>query len=216
MDTSIIIVGTGGHAVSVTNVALSCGIDVIAYVDENKAQNEIMGTPIITKQQCLNYYPNLNFAIAIGDNSIREKVYNEYKNDFPTAKFPTLIHKSSVIGIGSSIGDGTIIMPLVNVGPNSNIGRFCILNSSSSIDHDCTMREFSSIAPRVVCGGAVEIGELSAVSIGATVKHGVMIGVSAVIGANSYVHRSIGDNVVAYGSPCKTIRTREKDDTYLD
>ena len=71
MSKDIIIVGAGGHAVSVTNVALSCGINVVAYVDNNKAGSKVLDIPVITKQQCIDTYKTANFAIAIGDNSVR-------------------------------------------------------------------------------------------------------------------------------------------------
>ena len=215
MRDALVIIGAGGHAVSVTNVALSCGMSVLAYVDDNKAGGKVMGIPVISKQQCLQDFPTHNYAIAIGDNAVREKVLSEYKKDCPLAKFPALIHKSSVLGMASSIGDGTIIMPLVNIGPNSIVGSFCLMNTGSSIDHDCVMSEFSSLVPRVVCGGDVNIGIRSAISIGATVKHAVRIGADVVIGANSYVNKSLDDNLVAYGSPCKKIRVRQKGDSYL-
>jgi sugar O-acyltransferase (sialic acid O-acetyltransferase NeuD family) len=211
----IIIVGAGGHAVSVTNVALSCGINVVAYVDNNKAGSKVLDIPVITKQQCIDTYKTANFAIAIGDNSVRERVYNEYKLELPNCEFPPLIHQTAVIGINSKVGDGTVIMPQTNIGPNSEVGVFCILNTSSSIDHDCDMQSFSSIAPRVVTGGNVNIGVRSALSIGATVKHGIVIGDDVVIGANSYVNKPFDSNLVAYGTPCKFVRERTKEDAYL-
>jgi sugar O-acyltransferase (sialic acid O-acetyltransferase NeuD family) len=211
----IIIVGAGGHAVSVTNVALSCGINVVAYVDNNKAGSKVLDIPVITKQQCIDTYKTANFAIAIGDNSVRERVYNDYKLELPNCEFPPLIHQTAVIGINSKVGDGTVIMPQTNIGPNSKVGVFCILNTSSSIDHDCDMQSFSSIAPRVVTGGNVNIGVRSALSIGATVKHGIVIGDDVVIGANSYVNKPFDSNLVAYGTPCKFVRERTKEDAYL-
>ena len=129
--------------------------------------------------------------------------------------FHQLYINQVVIGVGASIGHGTIIMPLANVGPNSTIGDFCILNTSSTIDHDCYMRDFFSLAPRVVCGGTVTIGMRSAISIGATVKHDICVGDDVVIGANSYVNKSVKNNVVAYGTPCKNIIDRNKGDLYL-
>ena len=215
MKTSLIIIGAGGHAVSVTNVAISSGMSVIAYVDDNKVETEIMGIPVISKQHFLNDYSTNNLAMAIGDNAVRERVYKEYLADFPNVYFPPLIHASSVVGFGTIIGNGTIVMPLVNVGPNSKVGDFCILNTSSSIGHDCTMESYSSIAPGVVCGGNVKIGVRSAVSIGATIKHGILLGDDVVIGANSYVNKAVADEVVAYGTPCKKVRARIKGDPYL-
>ena len=215
MSSSIIIVGAGGHAVSVANVALGNGLSVIAFVDENKSGCKLLDIPVITKQQCIEAHQIVNLAIAIGDNAIRERVSYEYKSVLPSATFPSIIHHSVVIGINSKVGDGTVVMPQVNVGPNSIVDKFCILNTSSSIDHDCEMKSFSSIAPRVVTGGNVKIGLRSAVSIGATIKHGIAVGDDSVIGANSYVNKSVDSNVVAYGSPCKFVRERIKGDPYL-
>lgn len=215
VSTPIIIIGAGGHAVSVANVALGSGMSVMAFVDDNKAGNDLLGIPVITQKQCIEEHKTANLAIAIGDNAVRERVSNEYKSELPLAYFPSIIHHSAIIGMNSKIGDGTVIMPLVNVGPNSFVDTFCIMNTSSSIDHDCEMKSFSSIAPRVVTGGNVRIGIRSAISIGATIKHGVEVGNDTIIGANSYVNKNIDNNIVAYGSPCKPVRERIKGDTYL-
>lgn len=215
MSTPIIIIGTGGHAVSVLNVALGSGMSVIAFVDDNKAGNDLLGIPIIAMEQCFEENETANLAIAIGDNTVRERVSNECKSKLPLAHFPSIIHPSAVIGINSKVGYGTVVMPLVNVGPNSSVGNFCIMNTSSSIDHDCEMKSFSSIAPRVVTGGNVCIGMRSAISIGATVKHGIDVGDDTVVGANSYVNKAVDNNVVAYGSPCKSVRERFRGDPYL-
>lgn len=215
MNSSIIIIGAEGHALSVANVAEGSGMSVIAFVDDAKAGGKSLGIPIITKQQCIDQHQTANFTVAIGDNSRRERVSDEFKSAMPTAKFPSLIHHSAVVGINTKVGEGTVIMPLVNVGPNSLVGNFCILNTSSSIDHDCEMKSFSSIAPRVVTAGNVKIGIRSAISIGASVKHGVLIGDDVVVGANSYVNKPVENRVVAYGSPCKFVRNRASGDPYL-
>ena len=215
MNTSIIIIGAEGHAVSIANVADGSGMSVIAFVDDSKAGTKLLGIPIITSQQCIDEHPTANLTIAIGDNFVRERVSNEYKAVMPNAKFSSLIHNSAVVGINTEVGEGTVVMPQVNVGPNCKVGNFCILNTSSSIDHDCEMNAFSSIAPGVVTGGNVKIGVRSALSIGVTVKHGVLIGDDVVIGANSYVKKKVESNVVVYGSPCKFVRKRMKGDLYL-
>ena len=215
MSKSIIVVGSGGLAKCVTNIAHSLGMSVLAFVNDDKAGSKVLGIPVITKQQCIEYHQTANLAIAIGDNAARERVYNEYKSELPNSKFPALIHKSAVIGISSIVGDGSFVMPLANISVNSKVDMFCIVNSSASIDHDCLMNSFSSVAPRVVTGGNVQIGIRSAVSIGTTVKHGIVIGNDVVIGANSFVNKAVESNIVAYGNPCKFVRERSKGDTYL-
>ena len=215
MNLSLIIIGAGGHAISVTNVALSCGYSVTAYVDDNKSGTTILDVPVISTEFCYSLYTHHNYFVAIGKNDTRERVVNKLKMVMPNAQFPSLIHQSSVIGISSKVGEGTVVMPKANVGPNSSVGAFCIINTSSSIDHDCYVKGFASLAPGVITGGNVKIGLRSAISIGTTIKHGVSIGDDTVVGASSYVNKNIEDKVVAYGTPCKTVRSRKAGDGYL-
>lgn len=215
MNSSVIIIGAGGFALNVANVVLGSGMSIIAFVDDAKSGDDLLEIPIITKKQCVDNYQKLNLIVAIGDNYIRERVSLEYKSSLPKAKFPTLIHPTAVVGVNTKIGEGTVVMPLVNVGPNSIVGNFCILNTLSSISHDCEMKSYSSIAPRVVTGGNVIIGHRSAISIGSTIKHNIGIGKDVIIGANSYVNKQVSNNVVAYGSPCKFVRKRNIGDSYL-
>jgi len=175
-----------------------------------------MGAPVITTEACYSSYPKHNYVIAIGDNAVRERVAKELRSALPNVLLPSLAHQSSVIGVGSVVGIGTIVMPNANIGPSSVIGDFCIINTSSSIDHDCSIKDFASIAPGVVTGGNVRVGLRSAISISAAVKHGVNIGDDTVIGANSYVNNDVDSEVVAYGTPCKFVRNRKVGDSYLN
>ena len=165
MSSALIIIGAGGHAVSVANVAISAGYSVISFVDDNKVGQQIMEIPVISEEVSKSGSSQYNYAIAIGDNAKRKRVYKEFISDLPNANFPSLIHKSSVIGINSQIEEGVVIMPNSNIGPNSKVGRCCIINTSSSIDHDCVVSDFASLAPGVITGGNVKVGELSAISI---------------------------------------------------
>jgi len=216
MSNSLVIVGAGGHAVSVANVAMSAGYNVIAFVDSEKQGQQLLGIPIIARDMCLKRYIDTNYAIAIGDNSVRERVSLEFIDFLPKIRFPFIVHSSAVVSYNTYIGMGTVIMPNATIGPNSRIGEFCIINTNASIDHDCSMADFSSVAPGVTAGGNVKIGKSSAVSIGAVIKHGTSISEDVVIGASSYVSKDIGSAIVCYGTPAKEVRWRKKGDAYLD
>ena len=101
------------------------------------------------------------------------------------------------------------------IGANTAIGRFCIVNSQASLDHDCRLDDFASLAPGSVIGGGVAIGERSVVGIGAVVRHDITIGHDVVIGANSYVHTDCGDEAVYFGTPAKAVRKRHRNEPYL-
>ena len=211
---NIIIIGGGGHAVSVANVAINVGYDVKCFIDPARASEKIFGVEILPELPENINFEQINLALAIGNNFNRERIYYELKTKFNNLNFPILCHQSAQIHINSNVGEGSVIMPNAFVGPNSQVGRFCIINSKASIDHDCTMQDFSSIAPAVTTGGAVKIGERSFVGIGTIIKDRIVIGNDTVIGACSYVNNNTGDNFLCYGIPAKIIKPRRNDDGY--
>lgn len=211
----LIVIGAGVHAVSVANVALSAGYKIHHFADKNKSGLELLGYKIIGDIGDLKDIDSYSFGIAVGDNAMRERIYNELIAKYPSLHFPTLIHQSATVCLFSSIGYGTVVMPNAVIGPNTKVGKFCLINTQASIDHDCVMLDYSSLAPSSVTGGTVQIGIRSALSIGATIKHGLKIGNDCVVGANSYLNKDLPNNQVAYGTPAKQVRTRNIGDSYL-
>ncbi|MCP5328960.1 MAG: acetyltransferase [Sinobacteraceae bacterium] len=211
----IVIVGAGGHAISVANVALAAGFEIRCFFDVNRRNSSLLGFPIIDEWSELSNTSHSEIAIAIGDNSVRERVYLDFETRYDGLRFPPLIHPSAVVSSFTRIEEGAVIMPHATVGPNSRVEKFCIVNTQASIDHDCTMHAFSSIAPGAITGGGVTIGYRSAVSIGATIKHGIRIGNDSVLGANSYLNKDLASERMAYGSPAREIRPHRRGDTYL-
>jgi sugar O-acyltransferase (sialic acid O-acetyltransferase NeuD family) len=213
---SIFVFGAGGHAVSVANVAIAAGYSISCFVDERKSPSTLLGIEVVGKvREAIAKDSKANCAIAVGDNYARERVVIELESEFSDLEFPCLIHPSATLSTFTTVGHGTIVMPGAVIGPNSRVGSFCLINTLSSIDHDCEMDDFSSLAPGVVTGGTVKIGKRSAVSIGAVIKHGITIGKDSIVGANSYLNQDITDLVVAYGNPAKQIRSRLLGEAYL-
>jgi sugar O-acyltransferase (sialic acid O-acetyltransferase NeuD family) len=212
----LVIIGGGGHAISVANVAYSAGFVVEYFIDPHARSSELLGINVLKELGEVLNLEDYSFSIALGDNFLRQRIHQETANQYPALNFPPLIHVSSVTSIHSRVGDGTVIMPGAVLGPNSMAGKFCILNTNASIDHDCTMSDYSSIAPGAITGGKVTIGLRSAVSIGAVVKQGVTIGDDVIIGANSYLNVDIPSMIVAYGSPARITRSRKLGDKYLN
>lgn len=210
----LIIIGAGPGISSILSIAYARNYVVSRLVDPRLAGESKYDVPIKSDFNDVNpedYY----FAIGVGDNARRERIYQETSTNYPDLSFLPLIHPTATISQGAKIGEGTIIMPNAVVGAQCDIGQFCVLNTMSSIDHDGVMADFSSLAPGAILAGQVNIGPRSNVAIGAKVKHSVTIGANTVIGANSYVHEDIDNNVIAYGTPAKVIRSRSKDDPYL-
>ena len=49
---------------------------------------------------------------------------------------------------------------------NTKIGKHCIINTGSIIEHDNELKDFSSTGPGAKLGGNVKIGKLSFVGLG--------------------------------------------------
>jgi sugar O-acyltransferase (sialic acid O-acetyltransferase NeuD family) len=218
---NIVIVGSSGHAKVIIDIVEHEGrykiaglLDRFRSIGEQTLGYEVLGQeedlPQLIKRRSL-----AGVIVAIGDNFIRAKVAMRIAEIYPALHFVHTIHPRASIAREVFIGEGTVIMAGVSVNPSCSIGRHCILNTNSSLDHDSVMEEFSSLGPGATTGGNCRIGAYSAVSIGATLIHNVRIGEHTIIGAGSAVLKNLESFTVAYGTPAKVIRERKKGDTYL-
>lgn len=121
----------------------------------------------------------------------------------------------SSIATEVTIGAGTVVMAGVSINPCVSIGRFCVLNTHCSLDHDSILADFASLAPGVITGGDCRIGQYAVISIRAVLINGISVGEHAIVGAGSVVMKSVDSCVVAYGVPARVIRTRKPGDKYL-
>jgi sugar O-acyltransferase (sialic acid O-acetyltransferase NeuD family) len=215
LNPPLIIIGAGGQAVSVANVALSAGFAIRCFVDQARQGSSLMGSPVIGAVAEWRDLGSCALAIAMGDNAARQRVYQELTVQHAGLQFPCLIHRSAVVSSFVEIGEGTVVMPGAIVGPNTLVGRFCVINTRASIDHDGSMQDFSSLGPAAVTGGTVQLGERCAVGIGAVLKHRVKVGNDSVVGAHSYLNKDLPSFRVAYGTPARDIRARQPGEAYL-
>ena len=156
-----------------------------------------------------------SFAIAIGDNWTRERVWLSITNTVSTERFPALVHPSASIAATVTLGCGSVVLQNATVGSMTFIGIGCIANSGSIIDHQSILRDFSSIAPGALLGGGVEIGKRSFVGMGATVSHNTVIGSDSIIGSLSFVNETVPDRRIAFGIPARVQGVREPHEGYL-
>lgn len=217
----LLVVGSSGHSsVVVDAIELAAVYEIVGFVDDTAERGAMRGChPIlgaladiasICTQQLVK-----EVVIAIGDNWWRRKVYSDLIKRCPNLNFPAIQHPSAVVSSSAQIGKGSVVLAGAHVGPNSRVGEFCILNTGSSADHDCTLQNFASIAPGAFMGGLVEIGECSAVGVGASISDRISIGRHTVVGTGAVVVRSIPDLVIAYGNPARVKRKRMEGEKYL-
>jgi sugar O-acyltransferase (sialic acid O-acetyltransferase NeuD family) len=211
----ILIFGAGGHAKVVFDVIKRQGLyKPVAFVTEKLNSAEFQGIACVEFAELSNLEQSKG-VVAIGDNYTRCKVVEQIKSVRASFQFVSVIDPFSSISDSSKVGQGSVVIGKSFVNVDVKIGSHVILNSSCSVDHDSVLGDFSSIAPGAVLGGNVKVGQRSSVGLGASLIHSVTVGEDTVIGAGSTVVNSIADRQVAYGVPCKVIRSREPADKYL-
>ncbi|MHB1066471.1 MAG: acetyltransferase [Candidatus Nanopelagicales bacterium] len=210
-----VVVGAGGHAVSVAESIHASGLELVAFTSDDASVTTLLGRPVLREVPQSHLDAGGIVVVAVGDNASRERAWRALADRLPLEQLPALVHSSAVVASNAQVGAGSVILQGAVVGSAARVGTGCLLNSGSILEHECVMEEFSSLAPGAVLGGRVRVGRRAAVSIGATVKHGLTIGEDTVVGAASYVHDSLPARVVAFGVPARVVRERREGDPYL-
>lgn len=194
----IIILGAGGQAKVLADIASKMGYSILGFLDDDPNIQTVMGYPVLgVIDQCEQFGEEVFFAIGIGNAIIRQKIYREH----PSLKYATLIHPSSQIAMQAKIGEGTVVMAGTVIGPAVKIGRFCIVNSCAVVDHDSCMDDFSHAAPRSTVCGMVKIGKRVWLGAGSTISNNITICDDVLIGAGAVVVRDICELGTYVGVP---------------
>ena len=135
----------------------------------------------------------------------KKKIVNALKPN--PEKFINVIHDGLDISYTSKLGYGVLINSKVSIAAQTTIGNFVSINRHVSIGHHTQFEDYCSVNPGASIAGNVTIGEGTTVGIGSNIIDGITVGKNTIIGAGSVVTKDIPDNVVAYGNPCKIIRS---------
>lgn len=197
LTNEITLYGAGGHCKVVLDILESIGLKVDRIVDDSPTGKLFMGFPLSKPDFIYD-----KAIITIGNCAVRKQIVDRIEvNNYLTA-----IHPSSIICSNVPVGEGSVIVHGAIVQSSAKIGRHCILNTKSSVDHDAVINDFVHIASGATICGASEIGECTWIGAGSVIKQGIHIGKNCMIGAGSVVVKNIPNNVVAFGNPCKVIR----------
>ena len=91
------------------------------------------------------------------------------------------------------------------INPGVRIGKGCIINTCSSMDHDCVVGDYVHIAVGSHLCGTVSVGDGTWIGAGATVSNNVSICSDCMIGAGAVVIKDIKESGTYVGVPAKRI-----------
>jgi sugar O-acyltransferase (sialic acid O-acetyltransferase NeuD family) len=196
----MILYGASGHARVVCSIIEDNKAEVNGIFDDNPNLKFLDQYKVLGK-----YNPDIfteeKIIICIGNNLIRKEIAS-----LITHQFAKITHSSAIIDWTVEVNLGTAIFHNSLVQRGTIIGKHVIVNSSSSIDHECFISNFVHISPNSTLCGNVKVGEGTHIGAGATILPNIEIGKWCKIGAGSVVTKKIPDYSVVVGIPGKIIK----------
>jgi sugar O-acyltransferase (sialic acid O-acetyltransferase NeuD family) len=200
----MLLYGAGGHSKVIIEAILSQNDTVTGIFDDNITTLDWGNYNFLGKYNSM-LFPQIPCIISIGNNTMRKKIDEKLSHSLGK-----VIHSRAYISPTAEIEEGTMILPFVCVQAYSKIGKNVILNTHSTIEHDCKIENYVHIAPNACLGGEVEIGEGTLIGMGANILPQTKIGKWCVIGAGAVVRENIPDYSWAVGVPAKIKNWAEK------
>lgn len=195
---NVIIIGAGGHAKVIADIVLRSGDRLLGFLDDHAA-GPVLGYPVLGDVGCYVNYPDAHFVIGIGSAQVRKQLAQRLD-----VRWYTAIHPSAVISpLETRIGQGTVVMANVVIGPGAAIGDHCIINTGAIVEHDNKIGSYVHVSVGAKLAGTVTVGEGAWIGIGAVVRNNVSICGGCMVGAGAVVVKNIEGPGTYVGVPAR-------------
>lgn len=175
MENRWLILGAGGHGLSVADAIKVNGDTIIGFLDDRNTPGDLIGSipvlgslslvfeleqiPLLANQQP----PNI-FVVAIGDPFYRQIWQDSL--ELVGAPLGVVIHPRACISASARLEPGCVVLACAVVNANAHLSRGVILNSGSVVDHDAICGAFSQLGVNAAMAGASRLGELALLAAG--------------------------------------------------
>ena len=192
------IFGAGGHAHVIASLQKAPVTFVVrqAQSDDQMAEAEFFER--IEKTGRHDIY------IGIGDNAIRRQIFERLHSLGQAVA--TCVAANAFVSRDAVIGEGAVVCPGSIVNSRAVIGANTIVNTLSSVDHDCLLGDHSQVTAGVTLGGTVKVGTNCFFGIKSAVLPDLTIGNDVVVMAGALVTQDVPDLVMVGGSPARIMR----------
>ena len=188
---NIILIGGGGHCVSVIDVIENDNkFNILGILDSNIKEDNVLGYQILGGDNLIPELVNENtyFLITVGQiksYSTRKKIAKILIEN--KAKLATIISTLAYVAKHVNVGEGSIIMNGAVVNAKSTIGKNCIINTKSNVEHGVSIGDFCHLSTCAVINGDSVIENGTFIGSNATISNNVSIKENSIISAGKFI-----------------------------
>jgi sugar O-acyltransferase (sialic acid O-acetyltransferase NeuD family) len=201
-DKPVVIFGAGSFAqVAAVYLRKDSPREVVAHTVDGQylTADAFAGLPLIAFENLLESHPPERVDVLVatgfrGVNRIRRGIYERCKR--AGYQLVTYVSSKACVMTDEPIGDNTFVFEANVIQPFVEIGHDVVLWSGNHIGHHSRIEDHCFIASHAVISGHVTIGEASFVGVNATLRDGISLGPSCVIGAGAMVLADQGEGTV--------------------
>lgn len=214
MVQEVIIIGAGGQAKNTSLVIEQIGSwNILGFVDDcpEKKGTTIRGYPVLgSLKEICEQYDEANFAFAIGNSAVVQRMVGFIKATGKSFTFPNLIHPAAQIDLSEvEMGEGNIVFPSSLFLSEIKMGNFNFFNFKCAISHEVRIGDYCIVQPGVNILGRTTLKDRAYCGANATIVQGKTIGENSLVGAGTVVTKDVEDNAVMVGNPAKLLRYKE-------
>ncbi len=199
----LLLLGCGGHARSVADIALDLGIPDLLFVDANARDGEVIAGFRAVREWPTTIGGGWAAFPAVGSASGRKAVVETIRQR--GARLATLVSRRAYVGHAATVGEGTLVAHGAHVGPFVRIGVGAIINTGALIDHESVVGDYTHIAVNATIAGRCRIGARALVGAGAVLIDDVSIADDVTIGAGAVVVEDAAISGVYVGVPARLL-----------
>jgi sugar O-acyltransferase (sialic acid O-acetyltransferase NeuD family) len=196
-----LIFGSGGHARVIASL-LRRTYSAVDFLVEHAAPGDLSQADFF--RDIDTYRHSADIFIGIGNNAARRRTFDQLVALGLTPA--NCISAAAFIADNAEIGFGVLICPGAVVMSGAWLGNNVIVNTLSSIDHDCRVGHHSQITAGVTFGGTTHVGEECFFGVKSATIPNVTIGDHTVVMAGSLVTKDAPAGVVLGGNPATIIK----------
>lgn len=188
----VLLVGAGGHARACIDVIEQHGSFLVAGLLglPNEVGSRVLGHPVVGSDADMGklaktYQHALVTVGQIKTPKLRVRLFDTLEKI--GYLFPIIVSPRAYVSPHARIGAGTIVMHGAVVNAGASIGRNCIINSQSLIEHDATIADHCHIATAATINSGVQVGNEVFIGSNSTVRQCTTIGDRCVVGMGQRV-----------------------------